>query len=732
MKNDDKSGSGGASGKTRGEDLVDDRDETLGWSSAGPIRTIVTGKGRPLSIVLLLAALALLLGTGDLLAPWRNVGFDIQQRLHPREAENLPVMIVEIDEKALQTYGQWPWPRTMVANLVQAIAFRGALVVGLDLLFPEPDRLSLNQIAEDRDDLSDEVRNVLRTVRSNDEIFAGVVGRVPVVLGRAAVTGAGAEVWKQASKPMPPTDLQDPSLLNVLPKADAVVANLPVLEGNAIGLGVLNGEPDADGIVRRVPLAMNIDGEAHAGMILETLRVGLGAPELMFLGQEGRVSGVRIGPTDFPTDPDARITPYFTESLDARFVSAADVLSGRVDSILFRNRLVLVGVTGIGVVDKRATPVSPLVHGVEIQAQVLENLLYGTRLIRPAWAIWAEAAVMLVLGGLVIWLMPVVKPWIPVAVFVAGVAAAGAASHLAFRIGQLQLDPILPGVFSAVILLAMLGVMIAEIDRRRRTLRATLQTERIGAARIAGELQAARDIQMGILPDVAALPGVPAGIGIAAFLESAKEVGGDLYDAFMVDEKRLFFLVGDVTGKGVPASLFMALSKAMSKSAALRGPGTSMDAIIEMANDEISRENPADLFVTMFAGVIDGETGQVEFCNAGHEDPHIISADGTVRVLECDGGPPLCVFEGFPYPNETVTLAPGETLVITTDGVTEARNTTGAFYGHDRLEAGLGRMAGEADLNTGLDALVRDVRTFEDGADPTDDLTLMAIRFKSA
>lgn len=732
MKNDDKSGPGGASGKNREQDLVADSDETAGWSNAGPIRAIVAGKGRPFALVLLLGALVLLLGAGDTLDPWRNLGFDIQQRLKPRQAENLPVMIVEIDEKALQAHGQWPWPRTMVANLIQAIALRGALVVGLDILFPEADRLSLDQVAKDRYDLSDEVRNILRAVRSNDEILANVVARVPVVLGRAALSGGDAEVWKKMSKPMPPTDLEDPSLLSVLPKADAVVVNLPVLESNAIGLGVLNGEPDGDGIVRRVPLAMNIDGEAHAGMILEVLRVALGSPDLMFLGQGGQVSGVRIGPTDFPTDRDGRITPYFSESYEERFVSAADVLGGRIDSILFKNRLVLVGVTGIGVVDKRTTPVSPLVHGVEIQAQVLENLLYGTRLIRPAWAIWLEAGLLLVMGGLVIWLMPVVKPWITFALFVGAAGAAAVGSHLAFRVGQLQLDPILPGVFSAVILMAMLGVMMAEIDRRRRTLRATLQTERVGAARIAGELQAARDIQMGILPDVSALPGVPASIEIAAFLESAKEVGGDLYDAFMVDEKRLFFLVGDVTGKGVPASLFMALSKAMSKSAALRGPSMAMDRIIELANDEISRENPADLFVTMFAGVIDGETGQVEFCNAGHENPHIVSADGTVRVLECDGGPPLCVFEGFPYPNERFTLAPGETLVITTDGVTEARNTTGAFYGHDRLVAGLGRMVAEADLNAGLGALVRDVRTFEDGADPTDDLTLMAIRFKTA
>lgn len=723
---------------TAGQDLVRDADEESGgfggglesgWSEKAWARFFVAGRGRPFGLAVLFAATVVLLVSGDAFQAWRNIGFDINHRLSPRVADSLPVRIVEIDEASLRRYGQWPWPRHIIAELIQGIVLRGALAVGLDLIFPEPDRLSPQALVEFRSELPEDLRTALQGLPSNDETFANVIGRLPIVMGRAAVNGAAADPWEGSDPLYPPTNLSDPSLLRHLPNADAVVANLPILEAGAIGVGTLNGPPDSDGVVRRVPMAINVAGNPHASMTLEVLRVALGSPTAMLQGSEGGITGIDIGGNFFPTGPDSRIQPYFTPSLEGRFISAGDILSGIVAPDEFENRLVLVGVTGIGVIDKRSTPVSPLVHGVEIQAQVLENLLTGSALDRPDWSSWVEAGLLLLLGGVTVYLMPMRPVWVTTGIFVIGSVTAAGLAHFAFDSHRLLLDPLVPTAFAALVFLTMLGALLTEMDRRRRSLRAALQKERLGAARIAGELQAARDIQMGILPDVSSLPGVPSSVNIAAFLESAKEVGGDLYDAFMVDDQRLFFLVGDVTGKGVPASLFMALSKAMSKSAALRGPDLAMDAIIEMANDEISRENPAELFVTMFAGVIDGRTGRIEFCNAGHENPHIVGADGNIRELACDGGPPLCVFEGFPYPREEVTLAPGETLVMTTDGVTEARNTAGALYGHDRLVAGMKSLSAAHDLNDGLAGLVRDVRQFEDGADPTDDLTLMAIRF---
>jgi adenylate cyclase len=190
-------------------------------------------------------------------------------------------------------------------------------------------------------------------------------------------------------------------------------------------------------------------------------------------------------------------------------------------------------------------------------------------------------------------------------------------------------------------------------------------------------------------------------------------------------------MVGDVTGKGVPASLFMALAKALSKSVMLR-EGSDLERAVMEANEEISRENTAEFFVTALLGVLDIETGEVELCNAGHENPIVVSPDGSIKFLEMDGGPPLCAFEDFPYPAEPVTLAKGETLVIITDGVTEAQSPDGVLFGRERLIDVLTRQSpGEASGEI-IDDLVSTALAFEAGAEATDDLTIMTVGYLGA
>jgi adenylate cyclase len=172
--------------------------------------------------------------------------------------------------------------------------------------------------------------------------------------------------------------------------------------------------------------------------------------------------------------------------------------------------------------------------------------------------------------------------------------------------------------------------------------------------------------------------------------------------------------------------LFMALAKALSKSVVLR-EGSDLEEAVMAANAKISRENTAEFFVTALFGVLDTVTGVVELCNAGHDNPLILRADGSIEVFEMDGGPPLCVFEEFPYPVETVTLTPGETLVIIIDGVTEAKAPDDDLFGRERLLVVLGdERRGEI-----IDDLVAAVRAFEAGAEPTDDLTVMTIGFRN-
>jgi serine phosphatase RsbU (regulator of sigma subunit) len=281
------------------------------------------------------------------------------------------------------------------------------------------------------------------------------------------------------------------------------------------------------------------------------------------------------------------------------------------------------------------------------------------------------------------------------------------------------------------VLLVLLSVGLAASNRRRRELRAALEVAQLTRSRMEGELQAAHDIQMGMLPAPWAITGLPEHLTFHALLEPAKEVGGDFYDAFMLDEDHFLFIVGDVAGKGVPASLFMALSKTLCKSLALR-QGVPLDALITAMNQEISRDNAGALFVTAIAGILDVRTGEIELCSAGHEAPILLRSGAMPSALTVTGGPPLCVVEDFVYPAETRRLLPGDLLLMMTDGVTEAQDAGQMLYGLERVMAYCRAMPDGAEQRGVLpvcQGLYDDVKRFVHDAESFDDITIMAIRF---
>ena len=239
--------------------------------------------------------------------------------------------------------------------------------------------------------------------------------------------------------------------------------------------------------------------------------------------------------------------------------------------------------------------------------------------------------------------------------------------------------------------------------------------------------QMAADIQAGMLPPRAALERLADGIGVDAVLQPARTVGGDLYDAFMLDARRLCFLVGDVTGKGMPAALFMALSKALSRSILQRRPD-DLGAAFGEIGEELSRNNAEAMALSLLAGVLDVKTGRLSLCNAGLEDPVLVAADGSASDVRMEGGPPLCVASDYPYPVELFQLDAGATLAVLSDGVTEAEDPNGGLFGRARARASLAA-AGGANLDAMTDALVAAVRMFEGPeAQASDDLTALLIR----
>jgi serine phosphatase RsbU (regulator of sigma subunit) len=269
-------------------------------------------------------------------------------------------------------------------------------------------------------------------------------------------------------------------------------------------------------------------------------------------------------------------------------------------------------------------------------------------------------------------------------------------------------------------------LQIAEATRSRRALACVLQREREAALRIAGELQAARRIQLDSLPRAEAV--VDARVDLAASMEPALEVGGDLYDFYLLDRDRLFFMVGDVAGKGLSASIFMAVSKALCKSTMLRAASADLGAWLSEANREVARDNPGALFVSVFAGVLDLASGELAYVNAGHENPWWRRASGEVSRLADGGGPPLCVVDDFEYRAARVGLARDDLLCAVSDGVTEAQDASGSLYGAERAARVLATATSAAEA---VQMLRDGVRRFSTGVEQSDDITALAVRWRA-
>jgi serine phosphatase RsbU (regulator of sigma subunit) len=500
------------------------------------------------------------------------------------------------------------------------------------------------------------------------------------------------------------------------------------IDAAAAGRGFISVDPER-GVVRRMPLLASLGGTLAPVLGVEMLRVAASAPALAVrVGARG-LEALAVGDLVVPTEPDGRVWLHYSRHDPARFVSAADVLNGRVAPDRFEGRLVLIGATALGLSDYQATPVADRMAGVEIHAQFLEAVVDGTLLSRPALARWLELGLLIAGGFALVLAVPLLRARTSLALVLFLVAAILAAGFALYLWRGILLDAATPALALTALFTVMLAVTLTEAESQRRALRRQVQLQREAAARLAGELEAARRIQMGTLPrPAAAFPGETR-FDLYAMLEPAREVGGDLYDFFFLDADHLFFMIGDVSGKGLPGSLFMAISKALYKSTALRRHG-QVAVMMREADAEISRDNTEGLFVTVLAGILDARTGELEYCSAGHEPPRLLPRGGrALQSLGEGGGPPLCAVDGFPYAPATRRLEPGDTLCLITDGITEAAGPDGHLYGRERLEALLGRLGGAASAAEVGEAIRRDVTDFAGGTEPSDDMAVLVLRY---
>jgi adenylate cyclase len=364
------------------------------------------GLGRAICLVLLLDLVVLRVWDPAPIEALRLRTFDLFQLIQPRKSDFRPVLIVDIDEASLAAQGQWPWPRTLIADLITALSERGAVAIGFDVAFPELDRVSPAVAAESFRGLDDVTRDRLRALPSNDQVLAETLARSRVILGQSGFRLVSQDPGLTAPVQTGFATLGgDPKPFLV--SFPHLLRNVAILENAAAGRGLFSLRPEQDGIVRRVPMVMNAEGVMVPSLTLDMLRVVTGSGAILIRTDQAGVKAVAVPGLEIPTDRNGQLWVHFSPHDSKRYVSAKDVLEGRLPKERVEGKLVLLGTSATGLLDLKATPVHPAMPGVEIHAQILENILTKAVLVAPSWTLAAEMALAVVVSLAIIWLAPI-------------------------------------------------------------------------------------------------------------------------------------------------------------------------------------------------------------------------------------------------------------------------------------------------------------------------------------
>jgi adenylate cyclase len=424
---------------------------------------------RALCVVLLIALIFLRITNPAALEELRLRAFDIFQVIKPRVATQRPVVIVDIDEESLRKLGQFPWPRTRVADMITRLTGLGAAAIGFDIIFSEPDRLSPALAANGFRDLDEETRNKLRALPSNDQIMADAIRRSKVVLGETGLPTVQPE-------PDVPPPTAGVAALGGDPKAymfnfPGLLRNVPILENAASGRGLFSIRTERDGIVRRVPMVMQAQGNIMPSLSFEMLRVATGQSTILIRTDEAGIKGVAIPGFEMPTDRNGQLWVHFAPHDKARYVSALDLLEGRVAADRVAQRLVLVGTSAAGLLDLKTTPIDPVMPGVEIHAQVLESILSDAVLSQPNYAVGVELGAAFVIGVAIIWLAPLLGPALLLLFGAAFIALLVGTSWYFFTEQRLLIDFTFPLLSSLLIYLTLVFTNFVKEQAQRRQIR---------------------------------------------------------------------------------------------------------------------------------------------------------------------------------------------------------------------------------------------------------------------
>ena len=640
------------------------------------------------------------------------ISFDLYQKVFPLEKRETDVIIIDIDEKSLGKFGQFPWSRSVFAKIIENVKASNPKAIGFDIFFSEKDKQSPEEIIKAYNLIPTDISE-LQNIKGHDEIFREQLEKSKSVIAVLGSSVPSHGTHDRSSKARFLSKGGDPKKFTYgYPHS---IGSLEKLEKSAKGLGSISFLDQTDGIIRSLPLIVRFENKLYPTMGLEMIRVGTNQKNLYVEMNEIGINRISSRPYKIESDPNGIIWIRYKKSLKSQYISASSVFDGKFDSVRFKDKYVLVGASAQGLFDLVKTPLGVTIPGVEVHGNVIENILDQSYLIRNPNTYIFELLFSILVAIITFFLSQRMKPKYSLSLFFGSIVIVVVIGFSVFLFRSELVDISYPIFMLTITFLT--GLYFRFVEENKIAL-ANLQKE----AKLLKERELAGGVQKSLFPDITRYENF-----IYAKNVPARDVSGDYFDVVKVGKSEYFFTLADVSGKGIKAGMYMA--KASSIFRTLSNLSYPLEKVVFGVNNELVEAKFKGMFVTAVFGKINIETGEVNFVNAGHESIMVFDVDKNFEFIKSEM-PPIGIIKYFTetmVKSNTINLK-DKTFVVYTDGVTEGYLKNGQELGAE----GVKEIVKNLDLITPKNIVDSIAKELDWGAEKLrDDITCLAINIKN-
>ena len=663
-------------------------------------------------LVILILLVSLKINNPSFVKSISYLSFDLYQKIFTLNNNDSDVIIIDIDEKSLGKFGQFPWSRSVFASILEKVNKDQPKAVGFDIFFTEKDKQSPDEIIKSYNLIPTDVTE-LQKIKGHDEIFGEQLKKTKSV---TAVLGSPVPSYSNYDRKAKARFLSkggDPKEFTY--SYTYSIGSLEQLENNVKGLGSISFLDQTDGIIRSLPLIVKFNNEIYPTMGLEMVRVGNNQKNIYIEMSDIGVNRISARPYKISSDPNGIIWIRYKNPIKSQYISASSVFEGKFPDNFFKDKYVLIGASAQGLFDLVKIPLGLTVPGVEVHANVIENIIDQSFLIRNPNTYIFELLFVFIVAVLTFLISQKIKPKYSLSIFFSSLIIVIIIGFSMFLFRSELVDISYPIFMLTITFLT--GLYFRFIEENKIAL-SNLQKE----AKLLKERELAAGVQKSLFPDISKFENF-----IFAKNVPARDVSGDYFDVVRSTPEEYFFTLADVSGKGVKAGMYMA--KASSIFRTLTNLKFPLEKIVYGVNNELVEAKFKGMFVTAVFGKINIKTGELIFINAGHESILLFDENKNYEYIKSDM-PPIGIVKYFTetmVKSNTINLK-DKTFVVYTDGVTEGYLKNGAELGAEGVQDIINKMTDitpktivegiEKQLNWGAEKL-------------RDDITCMAINIKN-